>query len=75
VKRTKEGRAARQQHRHSPPASSSPTTAAPLVATPAAVNEPALVKGKHTAARSFAEVAAQPAKIHLLPPPKLHLLV
>ena len=62
VKRSKEWRAAREQLRHSPPPSSSPTTAAPPAVTPAAVNEPALGTRKYTAARSLAEVAAQPAK-------------
>ena len=59
VERTREWRVMRQQNRPSPPTSSPKMTALPA-ATPA-VNGPALDKGLITAARSFAEVAAQPA--------------
>ena len=60
AERTREWKEARRKHGSSAPVSSSKTAALP-VATPAAVNRPALDTGKLTDARSFAEVAAQPS--------------
>ena len=62
AERTRGWRDSRQQQRPHPPSNSAPDTVAPPVADSATVNGPSPLTGSPTAARSFAVVAAQPAR-------------